>query len=88
MVEYQASTCVEKQKFEAQAREAEQQQELRMSEHRTKMEAVLQAHGRGPEMRAQFEAELHERQRRSVAEAKRFVEAERQNIAISSQLEF
>ena len=51
------------------------------------MEAILQAHGRDAEMRAQFEAEFHERQRRNDAEAKRLFEAERQSIAIASQLE-
>ena len=87
VVEYRASTYVEKQKLEAQAGEAEQQQELRMFEHQTKMEAILQAHGRDAEMRAQFEAELHERQRRNDAKAKRLLEAERQKVAIASQLE-
>ena len=62
---------MEKRKLEAQAREAEQQQELRMFEHQTKMGAILEAHSRDAEMRAQFEAELHERQRRNDAEAKK-----------------
>ena len=88
VVEYQASTYVEKQKLEAQAREAEQQPELRMFEHQTKMEAILQAQGRDAEMRAQFEAELHEIQRRSDTETKRILEAERQKMVITSRIEF
>ena len=51
-----------KQKLEAQAREAEQDQELRMFEHQAKMEVMHQAHGRDAEIRAQYEAELFERQ--------------------------
>ena len=87
MVEYQASTYVEKLKSEARAREAEQHQELRMFEHQTKMEVILQAHGRDAEIRAQYEAELLERQRRNDVEAKRFLEVERNKIAMTSQLE-
>jgi hypothetical protein len=87
VVEYQASTYVEKQKLEAQAREAEQYQELRMFEHHTKMEVILQAQGRDAEVRAQYEAELLERQRRNDAEAKRFLEVERNKIAMASHLE-
>ncbi len=46
VVEYEASEQVEKQKLEAQAREAEQQQEVRTFEQRTMMEAIIQAKGR------------------------------------------
>ncbi len=56
VVEYRASTCVEKHKLEAMAREAEQLQEVRLFEQRAALEAVLQAHGRDAEMRAQLEA--------------------------------
>jgi len=87
VVEYQASTYVEKQKLEAQAREAEQYQELRMFEHHTKMEVILQAQGRDAEIRAQYEAELLERQRRNDVEARRLLEVERQKIAMTSQFE-
>ena len=45
--------------------------------HQTKMEAILQAHCRDAEMTAQFEAELHERQRRSDTEAKKHRDIER-----------
>ncbi len=55
MVEYQASTYVEKQKLEAQAREGEQYQELRMFEHHTKMEVIVQAQRRDAEIRARYE---------------------------------
>ena len=87
VVEYQASTYVEKQKLEAQAREAEQHQELRMFEHQTKMEVIHQAHGRDAEIRAQYEAEVLERQRRNDVEARRLLEVERLRIAMTSQLE-
>jgi hypothetical protein len=55
VVEYQASTYVEKQKLEAQAREAEQQQEVRTFEQRTMMEALIQARGRDDELGSRFQ---------------------------------
>ena len=50
VVEYQASTYVEKHRLEAQAREAEQQQEVRTFEQRTMIEAIIQARGRDDEL--------------------------------------
>ena len=51
------------------------------------MEVIHQAHGRDAEIRAQYEAELLERQRRNDVEARRLLDVERQNIAKTSQLE-
>jgi hypothetical protein len=87
VVEYQASTYVEKHKLEAQAREAEQQQEVRMFEQRTMMEALLQARDRDVELRAKFESEMAERQQRADAEARRTIEVEKQRVMFADQLQ-
>ena len=87
VVEYQASTYVEKHTLEAQAREAEQQQEVRMFEQRTMMEALLQARDRDVELRAKFESEMAERQQRADAEARRTIEVEKQRVMFADQLQ-
>jgi hypothetical protein len=87
VVEYQASTYMEKQKLEAQAREAEQQQEVRMFEQRTMMEALIQARGRDVELRNQFETEMAENKQRADAEARRTIEVEKHRVMFADRLQ-
>ena len=68
---------MEKQKLEAQAREAEQQQEVRTFEQRTIMDAMIQARGRDDELRSRFAAEVAENKLRAEAEARRALDIER-----------
>ena len=76
VVEYEASAYVEKQKLEAQAREAEQQQEVRTFEQRTMMEAINLARGRDDELRSRFAAEVAENKLRADADARRAIDIE------------
>ena len=87
VVEYQASTYVEKQKLEAQAREAEQQQEVRTFEQRTMMEALIQARGRDDELRSRFAAEMAENKLRADAEARRTIEIEKNHVMFADRLQ-
>ena len=86
VVEYEASTYVEKQKLEAQATEAEQQQEVRTFEQRTMMEAIIQARGRDDELRSRFPAEVAENKLRADAEARRAIDIERSRVMFVDQL--
>jgi hypothetical protein len=87
VVEYQATTYVDKHRLEAQPREAGQQQEVRMFETQAKIQAILHAQCREAEMRAHVEEEFQERLRRTDAKAKQIVETERHTIAIMNQQE-
>ncbi len=51
------------------------------------MGGLLQAHGSDAELRAQFEAEVAERQQRADAEAKRMIEVEKQRVVFARRLE-
>ena len=87
VVEYQASTYVETQKLEAQAREAEQQQEVRMFEQRTMMGALIHARGRDVELRSKFETEMAENKQRTDAEARRTIEVEKHRVMFADRLQ-
>ncbi len=87
VVEYQASTYVEKQELEAQAREAEQQQEVRTFEQRTMMEALIQARSRDDELRSRFATEMAENKLRTDAEARRTIEIEKHRVMLADRLQ-
>ena len=87
VVESEASAYMDKQKLEAQAREAEQQQQVRTFEQRTRMEAIIQARGRDDELRSRFAAEVAENKLRADAEARRAIDIERNRVMFVDQLQ-